>query len=50
LEDLVSVDQEGELRQIMDALKAEAEQEGQGIGDAEIEASLRAIEEQLNRR
>lgn len=50
LEDVMSADQEGELRQIMEAIEAEAEQEAQGVEDAEIEAALRAIEEQLTRR
>jgi len=41
--------QEGELAQIMQAIQTEAQQEGQGVSDAEIEASLRAIEEQLGK-
>lgn len=42
-------ERDGELKQIMAALQTEADQEGQVASDAEIEASLRAIEEQLKR-
>jgi len=41
--------QDAEVGQIMAALKNEAEQESAGIDNAEIEASLRAIEEQLKK-
>jgi len=49
LDEAVGVDQQTELRQIMNTLKAEADQESQGSDNATIEASLRAIEEQLRR-
>jgi hypothetical protein len=42
-------DRNDEIKQIMAALKSEAEEESQAPDDAEIEASLRAIEEQLKR-
>jgi len=38
-----------DLKQIMAELAAEADQEAQGVSDAEIDASLKAIEEQLRR-
>jgi hypothetical protein len=49
LSEMVSFDQDPELRQIMQSLGAEAEQEEQGALDTDIEASLRAIEEQLGK-
>lgn len=49
LDEATGYDQSAELRQIMNALKTEAEQEAESVDDTEIEASLRAIEEQLKR-
>lgn len=49
LDDATQVDHDTELRQIMSVLKAEADEESHGADSAEIEASLRAIEEQLKR-
>jgi hypothetical protein len=49
LEDMSADVQDGELAQIMQAIETEATQEGQGVSDTDIEASLRAIEEQLGR-
>lgn len=42
-------ERDAELKQIMAALQTEADQDGQVASDADIEASLRAIEEQLKR-
>jgi signal transduction histidine kinase len=44
-----SAEDASDLKQMMDELTTEAEQEAQGVSNAEIEASLRAIEEQLRR-
>ncbi|MCL4831442.1 MAG: hypothetical protein KJZ86_03340 [Caldilineaceae bacterium] len=49
LDDISADVQDGELAQIMQAIQSEAQQEGEGVSDADIEASLRAIEEQLGR-
>lgn len=49
INDTVSTSNDAELTQIMAAIQAEAADEGLGGDSAEIEASLRAIEEQLNR-
>ncbi len=49
LEEISADVADSELAQIMQTIQAEAEQEGQGISDADIEASLRAIEEQLGK-
>ncbi len=43
-------DRGGEIKAIMASLKAEAEQEAQAPDDRELEANLRAIEEQLKGR
>jgi len=44
LEEMVGGDQETELKQIMDALKLEADQEAQGPSNEEIESSIKSIE------
>lgn len=49
LSEPASAEDSAELQQIMAELATEADQEAQGVSDAEIEASLRAIEEQLRR-
>lgn len=49
LEDMSMDVADSELSQIMQAIQAEAEEEGHTVNDADIEASLRAIEEQLGR-
>lgn len=49
LDEGAGLEQDAELRQIMETLKAEADQESNGFDNAEIEASLRAIEAQLKR-
>lgn len=49
LTDEIASPNDAELTQIMSAIQTEADEEGFGLGDDEIEASLRAIEEQLGR-
>ena len=49
IDDVKLSDRGGEINQIMAALRAEADEESKAPDDKELEASLRAIEEQMKR-